>query len=226
MLDLQRESKTGKITKSNLKTELTIALTIGNIALGGMLFAINRYNTEDRKLTHYTNYSDQIEVLYNVDIGEKTEEVLNKMQENLDLVNHYRSATSDVTRTALLSEMVETQPELSDSVLKLVKINVAEEHGGNSDGYIIKRELSQSGSYVDAYAKEVIWDRFGRAIEGRGFSLDKKSANLVETLVHFEDSAYINGDQTKNNADKFVNNYENLIKEAAKYVVQTSDKAK
>ncbi len=208
---LNRKSKTGTIKKINIKDLALIGTTIGVLAVSIASLsksieknsAISSYNGNK-----YSSYSKQIESVYDVDIADNTEKIINGLADKQALVEEYREATTAIDKSKIFQEMY--ADDLENQALAAVKQKAADEYGGHWEEYTI---FNPEPSYEPA--NWIIRKDGEKAIE-----LDSKSSALVQKVANLQ-SAY----DTKN-MDNYVDSYDQVIKATVKYVAKTSDKAK
>lgn len=216
-MKLCRNSKTGKIKDKNILPIKKIAVGAGFGAL--MICGIVGYSkVSDDDLNRYSSYSEQIEALYDVDISSSNEEILNSMQENLDLVNQYNEALTDEERYDALEKMMETKSKLTDSALTIIKREYLEEYGGDIEQYDI--HVNYRDNIYVARKHNSKNDTY------ECFSLNGKQQKLVDYVTKLDDASYSKESEIGKDSKEFVERYESVIKESAKYLGKTSDKAK
>lgn len=225
-MKLYKNSKIGKIKESNIVplSKSTINAGIGILMICGMIgFYKNISNNfiSYNNLDGYSSYSEQVEALYDVDISENNEEILNDMQLNLDLVHQYYDALTDEEKCGSLEKMMETKSNLYDKALCLIKQKVAKEYGGDWNQYEIMVDINDDTYIVQRYE-----EKYGSKELIEVHDLDSKSIRLVSVAINLEESTYDIDHGLDSKSKRFVSDYEALIKESAKYVGKISDKAK
>lgn len=208
---LNKESKTGTIKKINIRDLAVIGATVGVLAVSITSLsksiernsAISSYNSDK-----YSSYSKQIESVYDVDIADDTERIINNLGDKQTLVEEYKEATTAIDKSNIFQEMY--ADDLEKQALAVVKQKVADEHGDAWEDYTIS---NTEPSYEPA--NWIIRKNGEKAIE-----LDSKSSALVQKVANLQ-SAYDTKDM-----DNYVDSYNQVIKATVKYVGKTSDKAK
>ncbi len=217
-MKLVRESKIGTIKSKNIKTFSSIALAVGVVAICEM--NLLNISLPSESLAYYSDYSQQIEALYDVDLNGTQENIINQISKNAEFVNDYKEALNDDERSKALSKIIETTEDLNNLALQLVKEKVALEEGGSLEEYKI---VSSDDGWV---ATRKVEDIHGLENVSNVKTLDGKSASLVRMITNLDNMCDETKLKDKKDEDKLVEQYNNVIQGAAKFVGKTTDKAK
>ncbi len=218
-MKLSRESKSGHIRNNSgfIDGEFlvaTIGLTVGVVFVGSSFANFVKHPDWD-ELDYYQTYSSQIEAQNNVDIDSKSEEIINNMGDELNLVNQYKSATTDEERERLANMMNENKNSIGKEALNLIKLGYTEDFGGSIDNYKIRQSDKN-----DLSRWEIIEEVNGVVLNYK--KLSGRETYVVDAVMELDDISYDSNDSKSR--DKMVKAYEEVIKQSAAYVRINSEK--
>lgn len=212
-MDLKRESKVGKITKKDIQKKATITLTFGVVAVCGMMYL--GYLKENKNLSYsneYSSYSQQIEELFQVDISDKNENRINKLEEVSSLISQYQNEKEEARKKNIYEQLMENKKETEDICLRILKEDIAKENGGSWDDYTISQEHADN-----------IWLACGR---GDNITLGRKQETFVNAIGDCQIVGYSIDYEEARNPDKVVKRYDKMILETVRFVKNVSEKTK
>ena len=203
---INRESKNGVINKNRIIGGVTLALAVGTIVVTSLMAKVEKETYGFDK--NFNSYSNQLEVMLDVDINNNDAALLNKLQDYRGHIEDYKSGMGELVEKTALKGLIEGEDDIINTGLDIAKTYIAKENGGEKDDWVIRHENSD-GSWLAV--KE-------------GFGNTKLSGD-VQTLVGFigQLQDYQKMDVI-GDTDKFVDLCDKLIQSAGKVTVNMSEK--
>jgi hypothetical protein len=166
--------------------------------------------------------------MFGVSIDNEQEQILDGLKSKLELIDEYENAESDRSKLEILKEMDESKEDVWYDAITLVKMKLANEHGGDYNDYTIGFSSDDlNAGYF--YEKTRLGDNDQKEVYEKGKVDSKFFDTTTEYYISKADSLRHDSfdiDNLGHDANKFVRLYKQVVVGAGDFIGKTSDKAK